>query len=503
MEREALLTLAMEVHGLATFDWDVPGGAIHCTIDAAAPLETQSAPITDFQGWTERVEPSDVAAVSAAVAAAEGERRDRVAFRYHFRRIDGSLRTIEATARCQYDAAGRIVRLSGISADVTEREAREAELIAREAQMQSILQAIPSAMVVIDDHGAIRRFSPAAEALFGYEASEVLGENVAVLTPDSIYDLHDGYLKRYRETGEQRVIGINRAVVARRRDGTEFPMELSIGEALVDGQRLFTGFMRDLSDRHAAEQTAEDLRNELVQVSRVTAMGEMAASLAHELNQPLAATANFLAATKLIVERGGDIGRITDLVGLANEQIQRAGHIIRNIREFIAKREVEIGIEPIEKTIRDSVGLVLVGAARTEVEVRFAFHQTSDLMVADRVQIQQVMVNLLRNASEAVQKLPPLSARMILIFVRDAPEDMIEITVSDTGAGIDPSVIDKLFTTPVPTTKGAESMGVGLSICRRIVEAHGGTLTAENRYAGGATFRFTVPVATTVERDDG
>jgi two-component system sensor kinase FixL len=187
-------------------------------------------------------------------------------------------------------------------------------------------------------------------------------------------------------------------------------------------------------------------------------------------------------------------------VGLANEQIQRAGHIIRNIREFIAKREVEIGIEPIEKTIRDSVGLVLVGAARTEVEVRYAFHQTSDLMVADRVQIQQVLVNLLRNASEAVQKLPPLSARMILIFVRDAPEDMIEISVSDTGTGIDAGVMEKIFT-PVTTTKGAESMGVGLSICRRIVEAHGGTLTAENRYAGGATFRLTVPVATPVARD--
>ena len=257
------------------------------------------------------------------------------------------------------------------------------------------------------------------------------------------------------------------------------------------GEPRYTVFVHDLSEREAAERAANDLRNELAQVGRGAAMGELAASLAHELNQQLSATANFLAATILLVSRGGDRDKVAELVALANDQIQRAGSIIRNIREFIVKRDVEIGIEPIEKTVRDAVSLVLVGSARVDVEVRYAFEQPGQFMLADRVQIQQVLVNLLRNAAEALQD-QPKHRRTILIAVRGKPGDMIEISVSDTGSGIDMRILEKLFT-PLSSTKGSEGMGLGMSICRRIIEAHGGTLSAENRSAGGATFRFTLP----------
>src|SRR5215475_6848223 len=162
------------------------------------------------------------------------------------------------------------------------------------ALLRSILDTVPDAMVVIDELGIVQFFSSAAERLFGYAADEVHGRNVKMLMPSIYGDQHDLYLARYRATGERRIIGIGRVVVGQRKVGSTFPMELSVGEMKTGQQRFFTGYIRDLTERQQTEARLQELQAELVHVSRLTAMGEMASALAHELNQPLSAIANYM-----------------------------------------------------------------------------------------------------------------------------------------------------------------------------------------------------------------
>jgi two-component system, LuxR family, sensor kinase FixL len=174
-----------------------------------------------------------------------------------------------------------------------------------EAHLRSILSTVPDAMVVIDPRGTIRSFSAAAQRMFGYDESDVLGENVSMLMPSPDRERHDAYMDRYMATGERRIIGIGRLTTARRRDGTTFPIELAIGEARAGEERLFTGFIRDLTERQQTQRRLQDLQVELGHVGRVSAMGTLAAALAHELNQPLSAIATYMEAARDLLENPG------------------------------------------------------------------------------------------------------------------------------------------------------------------------------------------------------
>jgi two-component system sensor kinase FixL len=345
-------------------------------------------------------------------------------------------------------------------------------------------------MIVVDAEGVVLSFSTAAERLFGYPAHEISGTSLARLSPADRAPT-DGFLAGFFSIGPAPAPGVLPPMAGRRADSTEFPIELSVGEAWTGRERLFTAFIRDISERLAAEERLADLNAEFAHVGRTTAMGELAAGLAHELNQPLAATANFLGAAELILKDGGDAGRVGDLLQMANSQVIRAGDIIRRSREFVAKRDVEMRVEPVEAAIRDAVALVVVGSGQFDIRLRYDLDPAAGDMLADRVQIQQVLVNLLRNAIEVLRQVPR-DQREIVIATRLAHADEIEVSISDTGPGLPQDVIDRLYTAFV-STKGAGGLGLGLSICKRIVEAHGGELCAENRENGGATFRFTVP----------
>ncbi|CAN7367527.1 PAS domain S-box protein [Phenylobacterium sp. LjRoot219] len=355
----------------------------------------------------------------------------------------------------------------------------------REAHLQSILDTVPDAMVVIDDKGVMRSFSAAAERLFGWTAAEAVGRNVAMLMPSPYREQHDSYIDRYKRTGERRIVGIGRVVVGERKDGSTFPMELSVGEVHSGGQRLFTGFVSDLTETHTAERRLQDMQTELVHVSRLTALGEMASALAHELNQPLAAIANYVKGSeRLLAADPPDLGKIRGALSSAGDQALRAGQIIRRLRDFVAKGESERRIESLPKLLEEAGALAMFGAK--EVHLRFDIPQ-DDLVLADKVQIQQVVVNLMRNAIDAMEDSP---RRELVVAARAAADDMIEVSVADTGPGIAPEFAAHLFQ-PFMTTK-ATGMGVGLSISRTIVEAHGGRIWAEPRAEGGTVFRFTL-----------
>jgi two-component system, LuxR family, sensor kinase FixL len=363
------------------------------------------------------------------------------------------------------------------------------DALAREAHLQSILDTVPEAMIVIDEHGTMQSFSSAAERLFGYQSAEALGQNVKNLMPSPYRENHDAYLLRYMTTGERRIIGIGRVVVGQRRDGSTFPMELAVGEMKSGDQRYFTGFIRDLTERQKTEARLQELQSELVHISRLTAMGEMASTLAHELNQPLSAISNYLRGSRRLLEGSNDENStmMRDALEKAAEQAMRAGYIIRRLRDFVSRGESERRVENIIKLVEEASALALVGVKDRGIRVQFQFDSAADLVLADRVQIQQVLLNLIRNAMDAMET---AQIRDLVVAIAPVEDSFVRISVVDSGSGLAPEVADQLFQ-PFITTK-RQGMGVGLSISRTIVEAHGGRIWAEPNPSGGTIFHFTL-----------
>ena len=362
-----------------------------------------------------------------------------------------------------------------------------------EAHLRSILATVPDAMVVIDESGHILSFSAAAEKMFGFAEADVLGENVSMLMPSPDRERHDGYLKNYQQTGERKIIGIGRVTTARHRDGYTFPIELAVGEAWVGDRRIFTGFIRDLTERQQAELRLQDLQSELAHVGRVSEMGTLASSLAHELNQPLTAVANYCESARDLLAGSPDdetLDMVREALDDAAKQAVRAGHIVRRLRDFISHGETERRVESLPRLINEANALALVGSREYGIEVQVELDQDADQVFVDRIQVQQVLVNLIRNAIDAM-----VDSRVRALTIRSVagPADFVTLSIEDTGSGINEQVAAQLFQ-PFVTSK-ASGMGIGLSICRTIVEAHGGRIWYEPASAGGTVFHFTLPAA--------
>ncbi|RWG11792.1 MAG: PAS domain-containing sensor histidine kinase [Mesorhizobium sp.] len=384
---------------------------------------------------------------------------------------------------------GQITAVFVQGTDVSDLSFANASLQLREDHLRSILATVPDAMVVIDERGLIQSFSAAAETLFGYAAVEVIGQNVKLLMPSPYRQEHDAYLQRYLTTGERRIIGLGRTVTGMRKDGTTFPMELSVGEMHPGTGRFFTGFCRDLTERHRTEARMQEQQQELLHMARFTALGEMASTLAHEINQPLTAITNYLKGSRRLLEKSQDHNAsiLRDAVEKAADQALRAGDVIRRLRDFVARGESERQVERLPALIEDASSLALVGAREADVRVTYELDPAAELVLTDRIQIQQVLLNLMRNAVEAMQGQP---RRELHIATAARPDGMAEVSVIDTGPGLVPEVSAQLFQ-PFVTTK-KQGMGVGLSICRTIVESHGGHIWAEQAPGGGTAFRFTL-----------
>jgi two-component system sensor kinase FixL len=361
----------------------------------------------------------------------------------------------------------------------------------RETHLRSILATIPDAMVVIDESGYILSFSAAAEKLFGYAEQEVVGENVAILMPSPDRERHDQYLENYRSTGNRKIIGIGRVTTARHRNGNTFPIELSVGEALIGDKRIFTGFIHDITRRQQTEMRMQDLQAELAHVGRISEMGSLASSLAHELNQPLTAIANYSESARDLFDGqldGDKISIIREALDETAKEAIRAGQIVSRLRQFISHGDAERRPESLSRLIGEANALALVGSREHGIEVQVLLDRHADTIFVDRVQIQQVLTNLIRNAIDAMLAGP---VRSLIVRTDAGPDDLVTISVEDTGTGITDEVAQQLFQ-PFVTTKET-GMGIGLSICRNIIEAHGGRIWFEPRPGGGTIFRFTVP----------
>jgi len=500
-ESEERLRLATETTGLGIWDFDILTGEQQWNPEAYGLLGFEPGTRLDKASILARVHPEDRIRVELTFYSSLAGDTQTYSDTFRIIRADtGEERWISATGRTVLDNAGNPIRKIGTTQDITDRKRAEIalktskeQLSLSEAHLRSILETVPDAMIVADEKGIIHSFSATAEHVFGYRPDEIIGTNVKYLMPLPYRDQHDSYISRYRQTGERRMIGSGRVAVAQRKDGSTFPMEVQLGEMEWEGERFFTAFIRDLTERQYTEMRMQELQSELAYMSRLTAMGEMGSTLAHELNQPLTAIASYLKGCRLILDRmeGEHVAMLKDAVDEAAEEALRAGEVIRQLREFVARGETEHRVEELQRLIEEASALGLAGAKEKGVQVEFDLPPESPHVIVNRVQIQQVLINLLRNAVEAMDGMP---ARLLKISAETAGDGaMVRISVKDTGPGIAPEVLSKLFK-PFTTTKKS-GMGVGLSICRTIVESHGGKIWADSMPGEGTTFHFTLKAA--------
>lgn len=364
----------------------------------------------------------------------------------------------------------------------------------------AIMEAAVDAIIVMEQGGTIVSFSRSAESMFGYAASEVVGLPVNTLMPEPYRSQHQDYIERYLQTGRAHIMGVGRQVEGIRRDGEVFPVWLSVGEAVTANGSRFVGIIRDLSEQRRAELERHSLQQSLAHVSRLSLLGEMAAGIAHEINQPLTAIANYSKAARNLLDRSsaGD-DKLRQACHGISDQVQRAGEVITNLRKFVRRREIEMTrLEP-GSLVESLMILINADANHEGVEVRTKLASDLPQVFGNAVQLQQVLLNLTRNAVDAMQehRKPP---REILIETKRGDQDTVEIRVSDRGPGVPENLLDSIFH-PFFTTK-EKGLGVGLAISLSIVEAHGGNLRVENRAGGGSSFVIQLPVVKTDEIDN-
>ncbi len=482
---------ALEEAGIGTWEVNLRTYALTLSKIGARLLVGGKDPPATWLDLLALAHPDDRRRLSFAmdISARTGVKFDRD---YRAAARNGKVHWLRQRGGVFLDDQGHPAGLQGVLVDIDESKEMEREVLLREEHLQSILQTVPDAMIVIGENGVMQSFSTAAERLFGFNASEAIGQDVSILMPEPDRGRHDGYVARYKATGERHIIGVGRVVTGRRKDGSTFPMHLSVGEMRSGYGRFFTGFMRDLTDTQETQSKLHKLQSELAHLARLTAVGEMATTLAHELNQPLAAISNYLSGSRRLLEASADPGLapIKDALAKGAEQAARAGQIIQRLRVFVTRGETEKRVERIGKLVEEASALALVGAHERGVRVEVTIDPEVDWVIVDRVQVQQVLVNLLRNAMEAMQDAP---RRELTVSLTAAGESMVEIAVADTGPGVSEEIAAKLFQ-PFVTSK-QKGMGVGLSISRTIIEAHGGKIWSESNAGGGATFRFTLPAA--------
>lgn len=382
-------------------------------------------------------------------------------------------------------AMANLVVLATLLAYVTHRASVQTRMLAGgEAKLHSILGTAPDALIVTGDDLVIRTYSASTPLMWRCGNMELTGKSLHTLFEAPI-DTFDNLVRTPSGTRGGATI-----TTGKRCDDTSFPAELRLGIAEQEGERVCVAFVRDLSERMAMEDQLNGLSFQLMHLSRQNAMGELAGDIAHEINQPLTAATNYASTAAYVLEQRGDTDKARDYLKEISSQLLRAGGIISRLRAFLANREIELRREPLDAVVQDAVNLVRIGSRRVSGRLKLEVPQDIPPVYVDRIQIQQVLVNLLRNSFEACDE----SGRepLIEIVARRSGDHLVEIEVSDNGAGLPEGFTDRLDQR-FSSTKGETGLGIGLNISKRIVEAHGGTLVAENRQPHGASFRFTIP----------
>ncbi len=374
--------------------------------------------------------------------------------------------------------------------DLTDLQMERAVHTAQRSFLAAIVDSANDAIISKTLDGRITTWNRAAERMFGYTADEMIGTSVTRIFPEDLICEEQQILEKVRQG-----ISIEHYETVRiRKDGASIDVSVTVSP-IRDSNGTVIGAsktVRDITDRKLTEARLQTLSSELSHVARVSEMGQVSAAIAHEINQPLTAVLNYTNVAKRHIASTDPSAKTKayEAVSKAGEQAVRCGQIIRRLRDFVEKRESSRSLEDINAIVDDSLALGLIGSKSTNLRTTISLSNAVPSIVVDRVQIQQVLVNLLRNAVEAMSQAPQ---RELAISTSVNGDGNVQVSVSDTGAGIPTDLAERLFRPFVTTKPGG--MGIGLAISRSIIEAHGGRLTMAPNPNGGTVFQFTLPSA--------
>lgn len=379
------------------------------------------------------------------------------------------------------DEEGRPIGTLSSGLDVTERKQAEQSLKESEARLRAIVETAVDGIITIDVEGVIESFNPAAERLFGYSANEVLGNNVGMLMPSPYREEHDAYIQNYLKTGNKKIIGIGREVVGLRKDGTTFPMRLSVSEVKLGKRILFTGIARDISEQ-------KSLQDQILQSERLAIIGKMAAKVAHEIRNPLSSISLNAELLEDEIQSYENIDKKEALV-LLNSMIREIDRVTSLTDEYLQFSRLP---EPhpikgdLVELIRDSMELLVKELSRKKIKFEFKYPQRATQVRYDRAQMRRVLLNIIRNAIEAMPKGGKLTIEI------DKAEHHALIDIIDTGIGIPEEKVAQIFD-PFFTTKDFGT-GLGLTISQQIIQEHGGSIHCQSQLDQGTTFRIELPL---------
>lgn len=365
-----------------------------------------------------------------------------------------------------------------------------------EARLASVFDTAVDGIIVINERGLVLAYNKACEHLFGYEAADLLGRNVNRIMPESYARSHDHYVQNYIDTGHKKIIGIGREVQAQHKDGTVFPIELSVGEANTPDGRQFIGILRDLRSRKQIEDRLAKTQAQLLHMTRLSALDEMGAAIAHELNQPLTAVLLYLQSVSRKAKTDDSIDPlILSVIEKAVREAERAGEIIQRMRQLVEKKAPERQTVDVPELVRSCLEMAELGSGEPQTYLSASVEEGLPPLQADPVQIRQILINLLRNAREAVAD---QAEKKVALNVR-LKEDLLEFRVTDNGPGVPAELVEGLFR--AFTGIKHKGVGLGLAISRSIAQNHGGDLRLETATDGaGASFLLTLPVHPREER---
>lgn len=387
----------------------------------------------------------------------------------------------------------------------------EQALAASEARMHALLEAAVDGIISIDERGAIQTINPAAERLFGYAANELIGQNVKLLMPAPYQDEHDGYIARYLATGVKKIIGIGREVVGLRKDGTTFPMELSVAEARLERQQIFVGIIRDITarkrdederrksheemerlvaDLQAKNEEVRSMTQQLWQAAKLASVGELAASIAHELNNPLATVS--LRVESVLARTPADDPRRRGLE-IVKQETKRMGDLVASLLQFARRGAEQISTVDVREELTKAMDLVHHHLRKRQIAVVKELAPDTPTIYADRQKLRQVFLNLLTNASDAMPHGGTLTLRTSPAALAGG-KPAVRIEFADTGVGIPVEHLTRVVEPFFTTKEEGKGTGLGLAICRRVVQEHHGTMHLDSEVGKGTTVRVALPV---------
>jgi PAS domain S-box-containing protein len=476
----------------------IPG--LIAVLDTSGEVERVNQPLLDYLGkpleesrqWAadDTIHPEDrrgyLQAFERAFAGGNAVEYDAA----RIRRFDGVYRWLNMRGLPLRDRLGQIVRWYFLLTEVDDRKCAEDELRRSEARHRIVVETASDAVISIDESGAIILANPATKRIFGYRPEELIGKPLTILMPGALRKLHETGLKRYLETGERRLNWQGTEVTAQRANGEEFPAEVSFGEMTVDRRKVFTGFIRDISEKKRAEEELRNTQAELARILRVMTIGQLTASIAHEVSQPLSGIVmNASTCLRMLKSDPPNVDGAMETAQRTIRDSNRASEVISRLRTLFSRKQINVEPLDLNDAAREVIALLSGELQRNNVILKNEFSDPLPAIHGDRVQLQQVIMNLLRNASDAMSSIEDRPRQMVLRTEMEGGH--VRFSVQDSGVGFSPEVASQMFESFYSTK--SEGMGVGLSISRSIIEANRGRLWATANDGPGATFAFSIP----------